>query len=317
MAACSRGHASPARLSAQARRGKDRPAGADRDPRRRRSGSRGRDAGDGSRRHRRRPRRERRPGGRGDSRRRARGPGHLVPGPGLARKTRPFSSARPRRRSPTSSRGSRRGSSSSARARSPDVLGLGGVEGLADWVTLRSAACHRPCEPDHCEVVRLRGRGAIPNVPGLRLVQVGEAVLTSPVLFGDFIAPTENERSRAALSPIYREAPGTTGRSRRRSSWPKGSTGSRLRPRSRRSTAATPGWRRWPARASLGDRPSRSGDVARARSELQTASSSFGSPPRSRSSGPPPRRATSRVGGSCWSAVSPPPSSSLLPSWLP
>ncbi|MGH3012341.1 MAG: hypothetical protein ACRDMY_10985 [Gaiellaceae bacterium] len=85
-------------------------------------------------------------------------------------------------------------------------LGLGGVDSLADWVTLRSGRLPRPCEPDHCEVVRLRGRGSIPNVPGLRLVQVGEAVVSSPVLFGDFIAPAENERSRAALSPIYREA---------------------------------------------------------------------------------------------------------------
>jgi hypothetical protein len=87
-----------------------------------------------------------------------------------------------------------------------EYLGLGGVEGLADWVTLRSGRLPRPCEPDRCEVVRLRGRGSIPNVPGLRLVEVGEAVISSPILFGDFIAPTENEQSRAALSPTYREA---------------------------------------------------------------------------------------------------------------
>jgi hypothetical protein len=85
-------------------------------------------------------------------------------------------------------------------------LGLGGVEGLADWVTLRSGRLPRTCEPERCEVVRLRGRGSIPSVPGLRLVEVGEAVVSSPVLFGDFIAPTKSERSRAALSPVYREA---------------------------------------------------------------------------------------------------------------
>jgi hypothetical protein len=85
-------------------------------------------------------------------------------------------------------------------------LGLGAIDGLADWVTLRSGRLPRTCEPDYCEVVRLRGRGSIPNVPGLRLVEVGTAVVASPVLFGDFIAPTENERSRAALSPVYREA---------------------------------------------------------------------------------------------------------------
>ena len=85
-------------------------------------------------------------------------------------------------------------------------LALGGVDGLADWVTLRSGRLPRACEPDHCEVVRLRGRGSIPNVPGLRLVEVGEAVVSSPVLFGDFVTPAENEQSRAALSPRYREA---------------------------------------------------------------------------------------------------------------
>ena len=85
-------------------------------------------------------------------------------------------------------------------------LGLGAVDGLADWVTLRSGRLPRACEPEVCEVVRLRGRGSIPNVPGLRLVEVGTAVVKSPVLFGDFVAPAENELSRAALSPIYREA---------------------------------------------------------------------------------------------------------------
>ena len=85
-------------------------------------------------------------------------------------------------------------------------LGLGAVDGLGDWVTLRSGRLPRTCEPERCEVVRLRGEGRIPNAPGLRLVQVGEATLSSPVLFGDFLAPAENDRSRAGLSPVYREA---------------------------------------------------------------------------------------------------------------
>jgi hypothetical protein len=85
-------------------------------------------------------------------------------------------------------------------------LGLGAVDGLADWVTLRSGRLPRACEPERCEVVRLRGRGRIPNVEGLRLVEVGTATVNSPVLFGDFIAPAENEQSRAAMSPVYREA---------------------------------------------------------------------------------------------------------------
>ena len=85
-------------------------------------------------------------------------------------------------------------------------FGLGAVDGLADWVTLRSGRLPSRCVPEHCEVVRLRGAGRIPNVEGLRLVQVGTAVLRSPVLFGDFIAPAENEQDRASQSPVFRHA---------------------------------------------------------------------------------------------------------------
>ncbi|HEU4449041.1 MAG TPA: FtsX-like permease family protein [Gaiellaceae bacterium] len=85
-------------------------------------------------------------------------------------------------------------------------VGLGAVDGLADWVTLRSGRLPRACTASRCEVVRLRGEGRLPDAPGLRVVAVGEATLTSPILFGDFIAPTENERGRAALSPLYRDA---------------------------------------------------------------------------------------------------------------
>ena len=104
-------------------------------------------------------------------------------------------------------------------------LGLGAVDGLDGWVTLRSGRLPRTCEPERCEVVRLRGRGTIPNVEGLRLVEVGTAVLTSPVLFGDFIVPTENEQQPRRPQPeLPRARPATTGPSRRRSSSPRGST---------------------------------------------------------------------------------------------
>jgi hypothetical protein len=85
-------------------------------------------------------------------------------------------------------------------------LGLGAVDGLRDWVTLRSGRLPETCVPERCEVVRLHGRGSLPNAPGLRLVQVGTAVVKTPVLFGDFVAPAENERSRATLSPSYQAA---------------------------------------------------------------------------------------------------------------
>jgi hypothetical protein len=85
-------------------------------------------------------------------------------------------------------------------------IGLGAVDGLERWVTLRSGRLPQTCEPERCEVVRLRGVGSLPNVEGLRLVEVGTAAIRSPVLFGDFIATAEDERTRAALSPFYRDA---------------------------------------------------------------------------------------------------------------
>jgi hypothetical protein len=85
-------------------------------------------------------------------------------------------------------------------------IGLGAVDGLERWVTLRSGRMPRTCEPERCEVVRLRGAGSLPSVEGLRLVEVGTAAIRSPVLLGDFVAPAETERARAALSPFYRDA---------------------------------------------------------------------------------------------------------------
>ena len=48
--------------------------------------------------------------------------------------------------------------------------GLGGVERLADWVTLRSGRLPHPCTPERCEVLRLRGEGRLPRPAGLRIV---------------------------------------------------------------------------------------------------------------------------------------------------
>jgi hypothetical protein len=84
--------------------------------------------------------------------------------------------------------------------------GLGAVDGLSDWVTLRSGRMPRTCTPERCEVLRIRGEGGIPSAPGLRLVEVGTAAVTSPVLFGDFVAPAENEQDRATLSPRLQAA---------------------------------------------------------------------------------------------------------------
>ena len=87
--------------------------------------------------------------------------------------------------------------------------GLGGVEGLRDWVTLRSGRLPAsPCSPERCEVLRLRGEGRLPQPAGVRIVEVGEAVLNDRVLFGDFLAPTDNALADAEVSPSLARAAG-------------------------------------------------------------------------------------------------------------
>ncbi len=85
-------------------------------------------------------------------------------------------------------------------------VGLAAVDGLASHVILRSGRMPRPCTPERCEVLRLRGRGALPSARGLRLVQVGTATLRSRQLFGDFLEPTDNATADAELAPALRES---------------------------------------------------------------------------------------------------------------
>ena len=86
--------------------------------------------------------------------------------------------------------------------------GLGGVENLARWITLRSGRLPRPCTPARCEVLRLRGTGRLPQLDGIRLAEVGDAVLENRVLFGDFLAPTDNALENAEVSPAFARAAG-------------------------------------------------------------------------------------------------------------
>lgn len=85
-------------------------------------------------------------------------------------------------------------------------VGLGGVDGLGSHVRLRSGRLPRECTADRCEVLRLRGSGRLPEPEGLRLVEVGEAVLKSRVLFGDFLAPTDNALAQAEVSTAIARA---------------------------------------------------------------------------------------------------------------
>ncbi len=86
--------------------------------------------------------------------------------------------------------------------------GLAAVDGLAPHVRLQTGRLPRPCTPSRCEVLRLRGEGSIPNAPGLRLVQVGTASLRSGVLFGDFLAPTDNALADREVAPALQRAAG-------------------------------------------------------------------------------------------------------------
>jgi len=83
------------------------------------------------------------------------------------------------------------------------LLGLGAVDDLGRWVRLRSGRLPRVCRPEHCEVLVIRRGGRIPNVPGARLVPVGEGDLRSPVLFGDAV-PAEGLEESAFVRKISR-----------------------------------------------------------------------------------------------------------------
>jgi hypothetical protein len=86
--------------------------------------------------------------------------------------------------------------------------GLGGVEDLGRWVAVRGGRLPRPCTRSRCEVLRLRGAGRLPQLDGVELVEVGDAVLRNRVLFGDFLAPTDNALENAEVSPSLARAAG-------------------------------------------------------------------------------------------------------------
>ena len=87
--------------------------------------------------------------------------------------------------------------------------GLGGVQGLGTQVSLRSGRLPVECRPERCEVLRLRGAaGRLPEPEGLKLVEVGTGALKSRLLFGDFLAPTDNALDDAEVSPAVARSAG-------------------------------------------------------------------------------------------------------------
>jgi hypothetical protein len=85
-------------------------------------------------------------------------------------------------------------------------VGLTAVDGLAEHVLLRSGRMPRRCTPARCEVLRLRGAGALPSTDGLRLVEVGKATLRSRQLYGDFLQSTDAATAEASLAPVLRQS---------------------------------------------------------------------------------------------------------------
>jgi hypothetical protein len=83
------------------------------------------------------------------------------------------------------------------------LLSLGAVDDLGRWVHLRSGRLPRVCRPQHCEVLVVRRGGPITNVPGLRLVPVGEGSLRTSTLFGDAI-PAQDLGESAFVEKIRR-----------------------------------------------------------------------------------------------------------------
>ena len=83
-------------------------------------------------------------------------------------------------------------------------VGLSAIDGVAPHVRLLSGRLPRACHPERCEVLRLRGVGRLPDVPGLRIVEVGRATLRSGRLFGDFLEPSDNALGNARVAPVLR-----------------------------------------------------------------------------------------------------------------
>src|SRR3954451_7347256 len=89
------------------------------------------------------------------------------------------------------------------------LLSLAAVDDLGRWVHLSSGRLPRVCRPQRCEVLVVRRGGPITNVPGLRLVPVGEGELRTSTLFGDAIPAQDLGESKFVekIRRYHRPAP--------------------------------------------------------------------------------------------------------------
>jgi ABC-type antimicrobial peptide transport system permease subunit len=70
------------------------------------------------------------------------------------------------------------------------LVNLRAADDLGRWVRITSGRLPRVCVPQHCEVLRLEGRGPIPSTHALRLIEVGRAVLKPDAPIAPFVLPT-------------------------------------------------------------------------------------------------------------------------------
>lgn len=80
-------------------------------------------------------------------------------------------------------------------------VGITAIDGVSEHVILRSGRLPRTCTAVRCEVLRLRGRGALPSAPGVRIVEVGAGTLRSRQLYGDFLLSSDAATADATVTP--------------------------------------------------------------------------------------------------------------------
>ncbi len=78
------------------------------------------------------------------------------------------------------------------------LVDLTAIEGVHDWVRLRSGRYPRECRPSRCELIQVGGRGALPSSPSLHLVVVGTGTLVSDLALGNDVG--------AKLNPAVEQA---------------------------------------------------------------------------------------------------------------
>jgi hypothetical protein len=93
------------------------------------------------------------------------------------------------------------------------LVDLAGVDGLSRYVRVETGRLPHACRPAHCEVVQIAGSGPIPRAPGLNLVKVGTATLTSSAPLGVFYTAETNAalRYHTPATPPYLLAEGVSG----------------------------------------------------------------------------------------------------------